>query len=126
MYADNITGSMKRAIEEVTRRRATQEAYNKAHNIVPVQITKPIREKLIDEIIEEQLSSLGGAKRSKLEVDYRSLPPNELKKEIKRLEQEMKYQAENLNFEQAARLRDLVKSLKNCFSLQKFFDQVEP
>jgi excinuclease ABC subunit B len=113
MYADNITGSMKRAVEEVTRRRITQEAYNKTHNIVPVQITKPIREKLIDEVIEEQLEK-SKAKDSKVirDIDYKSLPPNELKKEIKRLEQEMKYQAEMLNFEQAARLRDLVRALK--------------
>jgi len=113
MYADNVTGSMARAVEEVTRRRVTQEVYNKAHDIVPVQITKPIREKLIDEVIEEQLekSKSGKAKAIK-DIDYKSLPPNELKKEIKRLEQEMKYQAEMLNFEQAAHLRDLVKSLK--------------
>jgi len=113
MYADNVTGSMKRAVEEVTRRRATQEAYNKTHDLVPVQITKPIREKLIDEIIEEQLEkSKSGKSKAVKDIDYKSLPPNELKKEIKRLEQEMKYQAEMLNFEQAAYLRDFVKSLK--------------
>jgi excinuclease ABC subunit B len=113
MYADNVTGSMKRAVEEVTRRRAAQEIYNKEHGISPVQITKPLREKLIDEVIQEQLDK-AKSKRSKVieDIDYKSLPPSELKKEIKRLEQEMKYQAEMLNFEQAARLRDLVKSLK--------------
>jgi excinuclease ABC subunit B len=113
MYADNVTGSMKRAVEEVTRRRAAQERYNKEHGIKPVQITKPIREKLIDEIIQEQIEKEKN-KKSKVirDVDYKSLPPNELKKEIKRLESEMKYQAEMLNFEQAVDLRDLLKSIR--------------
>jgi len=114
MYADNITGSMNRAVEEVTRRRAAQEKYNTDHGITPVQITKPLREKLVDELIKEQLDKLSSrAKRRDLDIDYNSLPPMQLKKEIKRLEQEMKYQAEILNFEQAATLRDLVRKLKN-------------
>jgi len=114
MYADNITGSMNRAVEEVTRRRAAQEKYNIDHGITPVQITKPLREKLVDELIKEQLDKLSSrAKRRDLDIDYNSLPPMQLKKEIKRLEQEMKYQAEILNFEQAATLRDLVRKLKN-------------
>lgn len=113
MYADNVTGSMKRAVEEVTRRRTAQEKYNQEHEISPVQITKPFREKLIDELIQEQLDNTKG-KRSKLikDIDYGSLPPSELRKEIKRLELEMRYQAEMLNFEQAAILRDLVRKLK--------------
>ncbi len=113
MYADNVTGSMKRSVEEVTRRRAAQEKYNIEHGITPTQITKAIRDKLVEEVIEEQLDVLSSrAKRSDPEVDYQSLPPNVLKKEIKRLEVEMKYQAENLNFEQAAKIRDLVRKLK--------------
>ena len=113
MYADNVTGSMQRAVEEVTRRRAAQERYNNEHGIKPVQITKPIRQKLIDEVIQEQLEK-SKSRMSKVvkDIDYKSLPPTELNKEIKRLEQEMRYQAEMLNFEQAASLRDLVKSLK--------------
>ena len=113
MYADNVTGSMKRAVGEVQRRRAAQEVYNTEHGIVPTQITKPIREKLIDELIEEQLEKSKGKRASVKDIDYKSLPPNELKKEIKRIESEMKYQAEMLNFEQAAALRDLARSLKN-------------
>ena len=113
MYADNVTGSMKRAVGEVRRRRAAQEVYNTEHGIVPTQITKPIREKLIDELIEEQLEKSKGKRASVKDIDYKSLPPNELKKEIKRIESEMKYQAEMLNFEQAAALRDLARSLKN-------------
>ena len=114
MYADNVTGSMNRAVEEVTRRRAAQEKYNTDHDITPVQITKPLREKLVDELIKEQLDKAKGKlSKAVLDIDYNSLPPSQLKKEIKRLEQEMKYQAEILNFEQAATLRDLVRKLKN-------------
>ncbi|MEI2420143.1 helicase-related protein, partial [Arthrospira platensis SPKY2] len=57
MYADNVTDSMKRAIEEVDRRREIQNQYNLDHNIIPSAISKPIREKLIDELIEETISS---------------------------------------------------------------------
>jgi excinuclease ABC subunit B len=114
MYADNVTGSMKRAVEEVTRRRAAQEKYNQDHGITPTQITKAIRDKLVDEVIEEQLEKAANKRTKALkEIDYKSLPPTELKKEVRRLEAEMKYQAENLNFEEAAVFRDLVKKVRN-------------
>ena len=109
MYADNITGSMKRAILEVERRRNIQIEYNKEHGISPKQIVKPLREKLIDEIIEEQI---GGKKEDWQEIDYKQLPPIELKKEIKKLEEMMKYEAEVLNFEKAATLRDKIREIK--------------
>ncbi len=109
MYADNVTGSMKKAIEEVERRRKIQEEYNREHNIIPMSIQKPVREKLIDEILQEQL-----ANKNKIvhEVDYMQLPPNELKKEIKKLEETMRYEAETLNFEKAASLRDEIRKIK--------------
>jgi len=109
MYADNITGSMKRAILEVERRRNIQIEYNREHNISPKQIVKPFREKLIDEIIEEQI---GGKKEDWQEIDYKQLPPTELKKEIKKLEDMMRYEAEVLNFEKAASLRDKIREIK--------------
>ena len=109
MYADNVTGSMKRAILEVERRRNIQLEYNKKHGISPQQIVKPIREKLIDQEIEEQIS---GKKEAWEDVDYRQLPPPELKKEIKKLESLMRYEAEVLNFEKAAVLRDKIREMK--------------
>ncbi len=112
MYADNVTGSMKRAILEVERRRNIQIAYNKEHNISPQQIIKPIREKLIDQEIEEQIN---GKKEAWEDIDYRQLPPTELKKEIKKLEDMMKYEAEVLNFEKAASLRDKIRDIKKNF-----------
>jgi len=110
MYADNITGSMTRAINEVERRRNIQIDYNKKYGITPQQIVKPIREKLIDQELEEELE--GKKKEVYVDVDYKQLPPNELKKVIKNLEKEMKYEAEVLNFERAAVLRDKIRDLK--------------
>ncbi|HRY56977.1 MAG TPA: UvrB/UvrC motif-containing protein, partial [Patescibacteria group bacterium] len=70
---------------------------------------KPLREKLIDEVIEEQII---GKKEAWQEIDYKQLPPIELKKEIKKLEEMMKYEAQVLNFEKAATLRDKIREIK--------------
>jgi len=83
--------------------------YNKKHGISPQQIVKPIREKLIDQEIEEQIS---GKKEAWEDVDYKQLPPPELKKEIKKLENLMRYEAKVLNFEKAAVLRDKIREIK--------------
>ena len=110
MYADVITSSMERACVEVARRREIQLAYNKTHRITPTGISKPIRDKLIDEVLAE---AAGGKKKSRLEdVDYASLPPPELRKEIKKLIEMMRYEAEILNFEKAAVLRDKLREVR--------------
>jgi len=114
MYADNVTGSMKRAINEVERRRDIQLEYNKEHEITPQQITKPIREKLIDQQLEEELE--GKKKDAFIDVDFKQLPPYELRKVVRNLEKEMKYEAEMLNFERAAVLRDKIKDLRKSFN----------
>lgn len=111
MYADNVTDSMSSAIEEIDRRRQVQVEYNVEHHITPISISKPIRAQLIDAQVEE--SGKKGKRGSKdTEVDYASLPPKELQKHIKRLEEEMRYEAEMLNFETAASIRDQLKVLK--------------
>ncbi len=110
MYADMVTGSMERAIKEVERRRNIQFEYNEEYKITPTQITKPIRDKLVDEEIEEQISKK--EKGWDTEIDYMQLPPRELKKELKVLEKIMKYEAEMLNFERAAEIRDKIVSIK--------------
>lgn len=112
MYADVVTKSMKRAMDEVDRRRKIQEDYNKLHKIEPQQITKPFREKLIDEVLEESMKSEKKGRRWESEIDLLQLPPEELKKEINKLEKLMKYEAEMLNFEKAASIRDEIKKLK--------------
>jgi excinuclease ABC subunit B len=115
MYADKITGSMQRALEEVTRRRKYQIEYNKKHNITPKTISKPIREKLIDREEGEKAPWVFGSKEPvydslpHLEVD--SMTPMEKKRLVKNLRQEMRLAAQDLNFELAAEIRDKIKEI---------------
>jgi excinuclease ABC subunit B len=104
MYADKITGSMKRAMEETERRRKYQADYNKKHNITPKTIQKAISE-----------DRLAGAKRIEEEIlifDIKKIPKEEISHLIKDLEDEMDLAAKNLEFEKAARLRDQIKEIK--------------
>jgi excinuclease ABC subunit B len=116
MYADKVTGSMERALAEVKRRRIYQLAYNKKHNITPVSVTKPIREKLIDRDEGEKAPWVFGSKEPvydslpHLEVD--SMTPMEKKRLIKNLTTEMRLAAQDLNFELAAEIRDKVRLLQ--------------
>ncbi|MBI2019939.1 excinuclease ABC subunit UvrB [Candidatus Daviesbacteria bacterium] len=105
MYADNVTKSMKAAIEEVDRRRQYQEEYNKKHKIKPRSIEKALRERLIEQVeeLEEQLG--------KKELRVEDIPPKERDKMLRNLETQMKQAAELLDFEEAARLRDQIKEL---------------
>ena len=104
MYADTVTGSMKHAIEEVERRREFQANYNKKHGIIPKGIIKPLRERLIEKIEEEE-----GIKEGELKLE--DIPENDRKKIIKHLEEQMKLAAEALDFEEAAKLRDQINEL---------------
>lgn len=118
LYADQITGSIERAIKETERRREKQEAHNKEHNITPRSVKKAVRD-----IMEGAYSS--GSVRGKLfpkttekENDYFSLNPEALKIKIAELEKEMYEHAHQLEFEEAARLRDLIHELrKNVIAL---------
>ncbi len=117
MYADKVTGSMKEAIAEIDRRKAYQENHNKKHNITPENIYKPIREKIIigegiDEMILEKRSSSSHIHEYLDLLREDSLTPYDRKKVIKRLENEMRKQAEDLNFELAIKIRDKVRELK--------------
>jgi excinuclease ABC subunit B len=94
LYADKITNSMKKAIEEVNRRRKIQIEYNKKHNITPQAIIKQIREWPFGKKEEE------------------SLPVELFIKDKNLLEKEMKEAVKNLDFERAAEIRDLIKKLK--------------
>lgn len=107
MYADNITGSMQRAIAEVERRRQIQFEYNKKQGIKPRGIIKPIRERLVDE--EEVKESKGqGAKDDEVVL----MPPRERQKMMDGLELQMTEAARDLDFEQAADLRDRIIVIK--------------
>ncbi|MBI2330156.1 excinuclease ABC subunit UvrB [Candidatus Daviesbacteria bacterium] len=106
MYADNITKSMKAAIDEVDRRRKYQIFYNRKHNITPRSIEKALRERLIEKV-EELEETLG-----KKDLTIADIPVSERAKMIKNLEAQMKQAAELLDFEEAAKIRDQIKELR--------------
>jgi excinuclease ABC subunit B len=110
LYADQITGSIQRAIDETNRRRAKQLAYNEKHGITPRGIKKAVAD-----IMEGAYSDSdrGAAlKVSDKRSDYSKLTPEQAAKRIKKLEQEMFKHARNLEFEEAARLRDEIAKLR--------------
>jgi excinuclease ABC subunit B len=107
MYADVMTDSMKAAISETDRRRARQEAYNEANGITPVSIVKAIDD-VLSSVYERDYGTAPTAKDER--PTFRTQA--ELDAHIAGLEKEMKAAAANLDFERAASLRDLVRSLK--------------
>jgi len=108
LYADTMTLSMKAAIDETNRRRAIQEAYNKEHGITPESIKKNIGE-LLSTVYEADYVGVPEVAETP-EERYRSL--EDLNKEIKGLEKQMRDAAKALEFERAAQIRDRVKNLK--------------
>ncbi|BDR55820.1 excinuclease ABC subunit UvrB [Xylocopilactobacillus apis] len=107
MYADKITDSMKKAIDETKRRRSIQEKYNEEHGITPKTIIKPIRDN-ISAVVEEEVKSSTGDP----DVDYTKLNKKERQKVIEKLRQQMKDAAKKLDFEDAAQLRDTILELE--------------
>lgn len=106
LYADNITGSMSRAISETKRRRKIQNEYNEDNNIIPTTIIKDVREMIeATKPAEEAVVEAKGAKTKKLNK-------TEKEKLIKEYTKEMKESAKNLQFERAAELRDIIQKLK--------------
>jgi excinuclease ABC subunit B len=108
MYADTITGSMQRAIDETDRRRAIQVAHNTKHGITPTTIKKAIQDVLAAKQVAEAKSYYKVTK----EVAPESLPLNDLLLALTDMEKEMKQAAKNLDFEHAALLRDEMSRLK--------------
>jgi excinuclease ABC subunit B len=105
MYADKMTDSMQRAIDETSRRRSIQEAYNVEHGIVPKTIIKEIRDlisisKVAEEVADYDVNS------------YEDLSKEEKELLLLKLEKEMKEAAKALDFEKAATLRDTILELK--------------
>ena len=104
LYADRMTGSMKEAIDEVNRRREVQEKYNLENNINPKSIVREIAESIVDYEIEKENEANKAIKQYKSEKD--------VEKEIKKLDKQIKKLAEELNFEEAIKLRDKMNELK--------------
>jgi excinuclease ABC subunit B len=110
LYADRITESMRKAIDETDRRRAKQVAYNEAHGITPQSVVKRIKDIIDTEYdMDAERKSL---KLAQTEAKYLAMSEKEVSKEIARLEKEMLQAAKNLEFEKAAQLRDQLKKLR--------------
>lgn len=138
MYADRVTGSMQRAIDETDRRRAVQEAYNIEHNITPKSVSKDVKELIELTKIEEDVDTDGkglspkkGKKKSSTAgMDHGHEPyvqdistpkvaditPEELFNKIEELDRQMKAAAKQLEFEKAAKLRDQLGVLRQQWS----------
>jgi len=110
MYADKMTDSMKRAIDETNRRRAKQVKYNTEHGITPISITKAIHD-LTEELTSKAVGEGKGQYKTKAD-----LPRNELRQVLHEMEKQMKEAAKNLEFEKAAALRDELYELKSLLA----------
>jgi len=107
MYADRVTDSMRRTIEETERRRVIQEAYNTEHGITPTGISRAVEERMqAGESLSEE------AKRAR--IDLKKIPKDEYGSLLKDLTGQMELAAANLQFEQAAELRDLITQIKEA------------
>jgi excinuclease ABC subunit B len=110
LYADNVTESMRRAIDETERRRAKQMAFNAEHGIVPRSISKQIKE-MIDGVVSDKTAK-EDLKRAEAAAEVEALSEKDLGKRIKLLERQMLEHARNLEFEKAARVRDQLALLR--------------
>jgi excinuclease ABC subunit B len=119
LYADAVTESMQRALAETERRRRKQTEFNVAHGIVPKGVQKRIKD-LIDGVYDAGEARVQ-LKAAQNEVVYEAMGEKELARQIKRVEKEMLEAARNLEFEQAARLRDELRLLK-----ERLFGVEEP
>jgi len=112
LYADVMTGSITRAVEEVTRRRQIQVEYNQKHNIIPKNIKKEIKMRIVKKKEEDK-------KEIKIKSqDFKMLPPTERTEVYKSMEEEMYLAADMLNFELATEIRDKLRSLKKYLNKQ--------
>ncbi len=105
MYADNVTDSMRQAIEETERRRLIQENYNKEHHIVPKSITRAV---------EQRMHAAEPPKKD--QINLKKIPKDEYPQLIRELSAQMELAAANLQFENAAELRDLIAEIKKNLS----------
>ena len=110
MYADNITRSMRKAIDETNRRREIQMAYNEEHGIIPQTIIKDIRDSISakKEVVDDDIVEL---------EETANINDDNIEEHLAELEQQMFSAAEKFEFEQAAKLRDTIAELKEKYKL---------
>ncbi|WP_277302189.1 excinuclease ABC subunit UvrB [Veillonella caviae] len=133
MYADRVTGSMQRAIDETDRRRAVQEAYNEEHHITPQSVSKDVKDLIELTKIEEEAASIPKRKGKGKQLDLMDhghdpyptvesapqvaeITAEELYNKIEELDRQMKVAAKQLEFEKAASLRDQLGELRQQWS----------
>ncbi len=114
LYADKMTDSMKRAIDETNRRRAVQDAHNQSHGITPTQIVKQVRD--LTDRVKGQISEEARASAAEGQGLLATLGKDDLHKMVKDLETEMKGAAKALEFEKAALLRDQIIELRKVIA----------
>ncbi|MCU7881646.1 MAG: excinuclease ABC subunit UvrB [Candidatus Thiodiazotropha sp. (ex Lucinoma aequizonata)] len=113
LYADQVTGSMQRAMDETNRRREKQIEYNKVHGITPQTILKSIADIMEGAYPGGQMSAKHYAKVAEEEAKYASLLPKQMTRRIQQLEEQMYRHAQDLEFEEAAQVRDQIKGLQD-------------
>jgi len=113
LYADSITGSMKRAIDETDRRRNKQQEFNKEHGITPKGVEKAIRNSIDDKQTERGEERKYIAKVAEEQAKYAALTPKQLAKRIQQMEAAMYKHAQNLEFEEAAELRNQIQHIRS-------------
>ena len=112
-YANRITDSMRKAMDETERRRRKQTAFNEAHGIIPTGVVKRIKD-LIDGVYDQEVGRQE-LKAAQVLASYQHMTEKQLLKEIKQIEKAMLEAAKNLEFEKAAELRDKLKKMRSVF-----------
>jgi len=113
LYADKVTRSMKQAMDETARRREKQLAHNQAHGITPKTVNKKIADILEARYPGGQVSARQYAKVAEEEAEYAAMTPVQMARYLKKLEDQMYEHAKNLEFEDAARMRDQIRQLQD-------------
>lgn len=122
MYADQVTGSMKRTIEETNRRRKVQEQYNRDHNITPVTVLKPVKDLIETTIVAEAESAVAADNRAGYETktkEKQKLTNKDKKALISTLTKQMQDASKTLDYERAAELRDIIFELQGTREIRK-------
>jgi excinuclease ABC subunit B len=112
LYADRVTGSMQRAIDETERRRAKQKLHNEEHGITPTTIRKAVADVMEGAYADGVPAAKRYAKVAEEVAEYAALSPEMLARQVKKLEKQMYQHAQNLEFEEAARVRDQIRHIQ--------------